>query len=794
MSKRPAEDSIKGWELDSYPIGNGWFGVSVFGGMAHERLQVTENTFLTRGDASWFHGNLTDALDIRLDFFHGDGAATNVTDYVRTLDIETGLARVEYAMGGVKYTRECLASYPGRVMALRLNASEKGALSFDLVADIPFKRSFATGDKGKAAYSGRAGRAAAKGDEIEVVQHLQFFNVKFYGLLKVSADGETAADGDKIKVRGATSATVYFSCGTNYVLEPDSFRVGDSRVAAAPEIDNPDPKAYATVRENVAKAAAKGWDAVKADHLKDFTGLMGRVAIGLAGAAESGDENRETTALLADAREGRTGAYLEETFFQYGRYLLVSSSRPGTMPANLQGVWAAHDKSPWGSGYWHNINVQMNYWPAFVCNLAECFEAYAAFNAAFRPATRVGTVGYLRKLGLGTEPAADESPDIWSVGTGVYPYSFESASLGGHSGPGTGGLTTKLFVDWWDFTCDEAALHRYVWPVVHGMADFLSRCVKEQDGKLLSAFSASPEQIATPAGKWDWRDGRPPYYHTVGCAFDQQMIWENNNDLLRLAAVLGTNDSVVARVREQIDRYDPVQVGASGQIKEFREENAYGEIGEPQHRHISQLVGLYPGSLINWSRPDWMAAARVSLDKRGDKSTGWALAHRMVCRARLGDGDQARSILDGMLARRTNPNLWDMHPPFQIDGNFGATAGVAEMLLQSHERDEKGRVVIDLLPALPSAWKDGFVRGLRARGGYSVDIAWRNGRIYDYKIVPVVANARPYVVKTPDSGRERVSNSSAASGRPGELRLMSYNIRHRMKGQTLLYKHELLYQ
>jgi len=742
MSKRPAEDSIKGWELDSYPIGNGWFGVSVFGGMAHERLQVTENTFLTRGDASWAKGNLTDALDIRLDFFHGDGAATNVTDYVRTLDIETGLARVEYAMGGVKYTRECLASYPGRVMALRLNASEKGALSFDLVADIPFKRSFATGDKGKAAYSGRAGRAAAKGDEIEVVQHLQFYNVKFYGLLKVSADGETAADGDKIKVRGATSATVYFSCGTNYVLEPGSFRVGNSRVAAAPEIDNPDPKAYATVRENVAKAAAKGWDAVKADHLKDFTGLMGRVAIGLAGAAESGDENRETTALLADAREGRTGAYLEDTFFQYGRYLLVSSSRPGTMPANLQGVWAAHDKSPWGSGYWHNINVQMNYWPAFVCNLAECFEAYAAFNEAFRPVSRPLVANYLASHKLGPMPSKEESPDIWCIGTGSYPYSI--AAPGGHSGPGTVGLTAKLFADWYYFTQDERILRRYAWPVVHGTADFFTRCVVETNGLFLSKFSASPEQ-------YDNRTKPRRYYATVGCAFDQQMFSENGSDLLRLAAALGTNDAVVAETRRQMDRYDPVQVGESGQIKEYREERKYGEIGEWTHRHISHLVGLYPGSVIDKSHPEWIAAARYTLDQRGVKTTGWALAHRMVCRARIGDGDQARSILDGMLARRTNPNLWDMHPPFQIDGNFGATAGVAEMLLQSHERDEKGRVVIDLLPALPSAWKDGFVRGLRARGGYSVDIAWRNGRIYDYKIVPVVANARPYVVKTPDS-------------------------------------------
>jgi hypothetical protein len=708
VSHRAAQDNIKGWENQSYPIGNGWFGVSIFGGVKNERLQITENSFLTRR-------NLTNALDIRLNMV---GNTHGATGYSRSIELETGIGRVDFAAGGVAYRREMFTSYPDRVLAVRCQASTKGALSFDLSAYTPFLKPFSK--KGSTAiYDARAAAVTAKGDEIQVVQHLQYYNVKFYGLLKVLTDGVVTPNGKMLQIRDATEAVVLFTCATNYRLEPAAFASEGSKYAVAPEVKNPDAQVASLVRNIMDNAAKKGYASLRESHIKDFSSLMNRVEINL---PESGDDaSAQTVDLLARLRKGLPSTYLEETFFQFGRYLLISSSRPGTLPANLQGIWTAHEKSPWGSGYWHNINVQMNYWPAFITNLSECFEPYALFNEAFRSVTRENVKTYLTRHRLGNMPSLAESPDIWCVATALYPYRHGGAP-GVHSGPGTGGLKTKLFADWYDYTLDEKALKRFVWPVVHGMADFLSRCVKEVDGKYLSVFSASPEQINTPGGKWNWRNGTPPYYITKGCAFDQQLIWENNNDLLRFAEILGTNTPVVARIKKQIDKYDPVQIGESGQLKEFREEKKYGEIGEPHHRHISHLVGLYPGTLINSRRPERMKAAKVSLDLRGDKSTGWALAHRMNCRARLGDGDHALKLLRIMLAERVYENLWGMHPPYQIDGNFGATSAVAEMFLQSHAG------YIDVLPALPKAWaSEGSFKGLCARGRMVVDCKWKDG-------------------------------------------------------------------
>ena len=713
---RPAPLDAHGWEQESLPLGNGWFGVSVFGGVARERLTFTEPTFLTRRPhrSGSFPGNLPDTLDAWIETAH-----VAPTNYVRWLDLENALAGVAYTAGGVRFTRECFASYPDRVFALRLSSDRAGALAFTLRGEIPFPEPFAA-DGGDGPF-GRRGTVTAAGNRIDVREEAEAFGCRLFAQFRVETDGAVAVVSNALAVTRATSAVVLFAVGTNYRLCPEAFRA-ERAVGTLDE---------AAIVARLDAAARKGYAALRAAHVADYRALAGCSEIHLA--HDPADAALPTDVLRA--QKARTSAYLHQLYWRYGKYLLVSASRPGTLPASLQGVWAGPLKeTPWGSGYWYNINVQMNYWPAFRCNLAECFQALAAFNAAWQPATRAAAVDYLRRHVPANAPKPDEAPGLWSVGTAVYPYTVEGAP-GGHSGPGTLGLTTKLYGDWWAFTRDRTALEAYIWPTLRGAAAFLQRCVVETNGLWLAAFSASPEQ-RVQRGQERW--GVPgAYFHGLGCAFDQQMIYENARDLIAVAAELGrTDDPVVQTAQAQLSKYDPVVLGASGQIKEFREETNYGDIGEPHHRHISQLCGLMPGTQITAATPAWLAAARRTLDLRGDRSTGWALAHRLCAWARCGEGARAYALLGNLLADRTNANLWDMHPPFQIDGNLGATAGIVEMLLQSHETTADGQVVIRLLPALPPAWAEsGSVRGLCARGGYTVAFDWRDGRVVSSSVV-----------------------------------------------------------
>ena len=726
----PAADTDVGWERESLPLGNGWFGASVFGLPGKERVQITDNTLLIDGKASgiglWTSGpGLTSAIELRFDFGHAD-----VAGYERGLDFDTARAWVNYTSGGVRFTREFFTSYPARALAARFAADRAGSLAFRVSCERPKPR--ARTEKDADLTPGRSWSARTSGnDTIDVDQHFGYYGIDYATRLSVETDGRVVAADGTLSVDGASWANVYFTGQSNYRIDPKVFLEPEP----AKKLEgNPAPRPACEATH--AKARANGYAALKAEHERDFGSLYGRVAIDLGGSER--DRRKTTRQLKAAYLRGEPSAYLEETYFQYGRYLLVSSSRPGTMPANLQGVWNGLYYSPWGAGYWHNINVQMNYWPAFSCNLAECFEAYAAFNAAMRPAARDVAMRFLSRHVPENVPLDGSSPNLWVVGVTVYPYCLKGMP-GGSSGPGMGGFTAKLFSDWWNFTRDGSVLEREVWPAVSGVGDFLLRSTRDYDGKRLAVFSASPEMLIN-AERHVYPDGT--CYNTVGCAFDQQLADETCRDALRIADVLGTNDAVVAALRKAEGKFDPIQIGWSGQIKEYREEHYYGEIGMYRHRHVSQLMALMPGSAINRSTPAWMDAARRTLERRGDFATGWALAHRLCMWARLGDGEHSYRLYRALVGEKSFDNLWDVHPPFQIDGNFGGTAGVAEMLLQSHAG------TVDLLPALPKAWaKRGSFRGLRARGGHTVDCEWVDGKVVRYDVHG--GRSRPAVVMPP---------------------------------------------
>jgi len=685
-----------GWEKWSLPIGNGNIGVCVFGRTETERLQFAEKSLST----SYHVGGQNNFAEVYLDFHHAE-----VDGYERSLSLDDAVARVRYAHQGVEYVRECFASYPANVFAMRISASKPGSVSFDFRPTIPY-----IGERDSKLR--KTGLVFATGNEVVLTGELMEFGVKFAGVFRVVPEGGTLETrDDSLAVRGADRVVVLAVLGTNYQLESRVFTEPEPRKKLA---GYPDP--LPRVRAVAAAAEKRGYEALLSDHLEDYRDLFGRVDLQL---ADAGPSSLPTDERLRAYQAGGRDPGLEALFFQYGRYLLIASSRPGTLPAHLQGAWNRYDHAPWSAGYWHNINVQMNYWPAFSTNLAETFEAYAAYHQAYLPLAQRHAYDYIQAC----HPERHvDGEDGWIIGTGAWPYDIQGLEvkdheLQGHSGPGTGGLTSLLFWEWYQFSHNRTLLADSIYPALAGMSRYLSKVVEEHDGKLLVTFSASPEQR---------HNGE--YYHTTGCAFDQQMIYENHTATLAAAAELGIEDDFTALLREQVKRLDPVQVGESGQIKEFREEKAYGEIGEYAHRHVSHLVSLYPGCAINAETPEWIEAAKTTLDLRGDRSTGWGMAHRMLLWARTKDGARAYRLFRMLLEHTTYPNLWAAHPPFQIDANFGATAGVAEMLLQSHEN------YIEPLPALPPEWADGSFSGLCARGCFEVAASWRAHRLESVSI------------------------------------------------------------
>ena len=737
-----------GWEKWSLPLGNSRFGASLFGRTETDRVQITENSLanpLIRG-STWKHGmgGTRSFGDLIFEFGH-----RAPIKYRRFLSLDSAVSLVSYEHGGVKYEREYFLSYPDNVLAMRFSANKGGKISFSLSPLISFCDDFcvAKGDG-----CGRSGEVVSDGKDVVMRGISRYYGIKYEGRARVKAyGGKITNENGTFKIRNADSAEIFFTCGTNYRMEERVFLEGEAKNKLSPY-----PAPTETLIQTLDAACKKGYDTLKITHINDYRALFGRVHFSVGGKYRGTPTNE----LLELYRRGEESRYLEELLFQYGRYLLIASSRRGGYPANLQGTWCAYDSSPWGCGYHHNINTQMNYWPAHTANLAECFAAYNDYAAAYMPMARKNANKYISQNF--PEKVPEDENCGWTIGTVASLYTVSSPNPRGHSGTGTGALTANLFWQHYDFTRNKKYLQEVAYPYLLEMSRFYLLTLVEKDGKLLASFSSSPEQL---------KDGKP--YVTQGCSFDQQLIYENFDKTLQAANILhitSQEEPLLEKIAQALPLLDPIIIGVGRYIKEYREENYYAEIGEAAHRHVSQLMALYPGTIINRKTPDWLDSAKNTLNLRGDKSTGWAVAHRLCLWARTGDEDRAYSLYKSFIKNNVLPNLWGTHPPFQIDGNLGVTAGVCEMLVQSNSG------VIDLLPALPDQWRNGSFEGLCARGGFEIGCTWENRRI---KAIVVTSTAGG-ICKLRFRGANRAALDNIEFSVDGDLMFF-----HTIKGETL---------
>ncbi len=742
---KSANDDWVNWSI---PIGNGYFGANVFGRTESERIQITEKT-LANPYNSWgdSQGGLNNFSETYIDFGHTE---SEVGAYIRELDFKTATTTVSYTYNGVEYSREYFTSYPDKALVIKLTANTDGALDFTLRPTVPYEQSWSDGENHNKEHMrvSKTGEVASRIEGgvgvIELTGKLGCYDVDFMGLYRVYTDGTVSAsttehkwtDSDgtamndtdgTIVVDGATTAYIYVTLGTDYEISYLNFTndkptytttLEDTRKKVEGEMTSLEAKLDTT---SITTLEAS-YQAIKAAHVADFDTIFGRVDLDLN--CNPADFELTTDELVGNYRnDTNNSTYLETLLFQYGRYLLISSSRKGALPANLQGVWNKFNYTPWSGGFWHNVNIQMNYWPAFSTNMAEIFEAYMDYADSYMPVLKNAADSLINTNNPSV--SGQDGGNGWTIGVGGMPF-----SIGGQWSPGHLGFTTVMFYDYYAFTKDEEILDE-AFVLLADAARYITKTVVEKDGKLLVEHCESPEQ---------YHNGS--LYYTDGTTYAQSFIYENNYNLIRLAkemgvdiedidscAILTADDKAILKtVLAQTDRYDPIVVGYSGQVKEFREEDYYGDYGAAQYVHISQLVGLYPGTIINSSTPAWQDAARVSLEGRGEKTEGWGYGHRINAYARLGDGDMSHLMLHNLIRDSIGNNLWSHYHVFQIDGNGGATSGISEMLLQSHEG------FIAPLAAIPEGWSTGTYTGLVARGNFVVSADWADGLAKTFNI------------------------------------------------------------